>query len=180
MIATTNGNDVYAGDGYVFVGSLSVAYPASGSGTGGGGGGGGGGACVCDHMRVYGERTSGESVPGDMFDCLDFPVSGLEKFTRELIGAEHALVSCVRITTMDGAVLDCSTSTPFDLPHGGIAYAPDMRGELVVTDRGVELVVSVEDIGMQMVSHNHFGGISYAAGADPSHRIYSHNASLKP
>jgi hypothetical protein len=178
---TLNGNDVYTTDSRVYIGPVSVVFPAAGGGSGsGGGGGGGGGACVCSHMLVYGDRTSGESKPGDLFDCLDIPTKGFTKFKRRLIAAEYAQVECVRITTAKGAILECSTTTPFDLIDGGMTYAPLMLNEMVVTDLGIEKVIEVVSIGTQWVSHNHFGGISYAAGADPEHRIYSHNVYAKP
>src|SRR6185312_7531547 len=36
LVATTNQNDLYSGDGYVYVGYVTVAFPSSGSGSGGG------------------------------------------------------------------------------------------------------------------------------------------------
>lgn len=38
-----------------------------------------------------------------------------------------------------------------------------------------ETAASVERIGMRPVCRMSFGGISFACGADPAHRIYSHN-----
>ena len=55
-----------------------------------------------------------------------------------------------------------------------------LLGEKVMTDCGVETVASVEPLGVRRVCFFHFGGISYAAGADASHRIYSHNSAAKP
>ncbi len=159
------------GDDVVLAGQVTV--PASGSS-----GGGGTGLCVCDHMHVVGDRTAGESQPGDVFDCLDLPTQGMRKFRRRLLAVERERVPCVRITTDAGAVLECSLTTPFDVLDGRTVYAPDMLGEDVVTDWGIETVESVEDIGERRVSHIHLGGVSYAAGVDPAHRIYSHN--IKP
>jgi hypothetical protein len=84
----------------------------------------------------------------------------------------------VRITTDAGAILECSLATPFDVLDGRTVYAPDMLGEQVVTDKGIECVARVDDIGVRRVCHIHLGGVSYAAGLDPTHRIFSHN--LKP
>ncbi len=174
LIATTNGNDVYGGDGYVYVGPVSVTFPTSGSGSGGGGGG-GAGACVCDDMWIDDEMQAGEARVGELFDCLDIPTSGLRKFRRRLRSTESVEVPCVRIATEYGAILECSATTPFDLPGGGMTYAPDMEGLQVVTDKGIETVACVIDIGVRRVCKHNLGGISFAAGVDPSHRIYSHN-----
>lgn len=156
------------GDDVVIAGRITI--PSSGTS-----GGGAGGYCVCDSMYIADERTAGEARPGDVFDCLDLP-SGPRKFRRRLLAVERERVPCVRITTDAGAVLECSTTTPFDLPDGRVVHALDMLGEAVVTDLGIETVARVEPLGLQPVSHCHLGGVSYAAGADPAHRIYSHNA----
>lgn len=179
LIATTNGNDVYAGDGYVYVGPVSVTYPTSGGGSGSGGGG-GAGSCVCADMWLDAETTAGDALRGFLADCMDMPSSGLRKFRRRLQGMEMSMQPCVRLTTDGGAILECSSATPFDLPSGGMTYAPQMEGLQVVTDKGIETVASVIDIGEQLVCHQHYGGCSYAAGKDPAHRIYSHNVIAKP
>jgi len=176
LVASTNGNDVYGGDGYVYIGSIAVTFPTDGGGSGSGGGG---GSCVCAHMWLDEDTQARECVRGYLADCLDLPTSGMRKFRRRMLGMEMDVAPCVRITTAGGAVLECSTATPFDLLDGRTARAPDMEGEQVVTDRGIERVVSVIDIGEQLVCHQHYGGCSYAAGADPSRRIYSHNM-IKP
>ncbi|MGO4700300.1 hypothetical protein [Dyella sp. 2RAB6] len=84
------------------------------------------------------------------------------------------------LITDQGAELECSVFTPFDLPEGGMAWAPDMLLRQVVTDWGIETVVSVRAIGDQLVCHRHHGGCSYAAGRDATHRIFSHNTIAKP
>jgi hypothetical protein len=179
LVATTNGNDVYSGIGRVYAGPLNVTYPTSGGGSGGGGGG-GSGSCVCDDMFIDEDTLAGEARKGDLFDCLDIPTQGLRKFRRRLQSVEYAVVPCVRLTTDAGAILECSAATPFDLLEGGMTYAPDMHGMRVVTDKGIETVARVDDIGERRVCHIHLGGCSYAAGVDPSHRIYSHNLIAKP
>lgn len=179
LIATTNGNDVYTGDGYVYIGPVSVTFPTSGSGSGSGGGG-GAGSCVCADMWLDADTSAREAHTGFLADCLDLPTTGLRKFRRRLQGMEMSMQTCVRLITDGGAILECSSTTPFDLPSGGMTYAPQMEGLQVVTDKGIETVASVIDIGEQLVCHQHYGGCSYAAGVDPSHRIYSHNTIAKP
>ncbi|MFK2905001.1 hypothetical protein ISP17_13650 [Dyella ginsengisoli] len=172
--ATTNVNALLQTyDDIVVAGQVTI--PTSGSS-----GGGGGGLCVCDDMLVADGLLAGDAQPGDEFDCLDLPTSGMTKFRRALEAVERSVTECVRLTTHGGAILECSTSTPFDLPGGGVEWAPRMLGCEVVTDLGVETVTGVEHIGKQAVSHIHLGGCSYAAGRDARHRIYSHNLQYKP
>jgi len=160
------------GDDVVLAGQVTI--PSSGTS-----GGGVSGTCVCDDMFIDDSRTAGDARPGDVFDCLDIPTQGMRKFRRRLHSVDYDAVPCVRITTDAGAILECSLTTPFDVLDGRTVYAPDMLGEQVVTDQGIETVARVDAIGIRRVCHIHLGGVSYAAGADPSHRIYSHNA-LKP
>ena len=174
--ATTTGNDLRQQLGIVYIGSVVVAFPTSGTSSGGGGGG----LCVCDDMFIDAETTAREALPGHLFDCLDLPTQGMRKFRRRLHSVEYGTVPCVRVTTDAGAILECSTTTPFDVLDGRTVYAPDMLGEQVVTDWGIETVARVDDIGEQAVCHIHLGGCSYAAGVDPAHRIYSHNVIAKP
>lgn len=159
------------GDDVVLAGQVTI--PTSGTS-----GGGGGGYCVCDNMWIDADTLAGEAPMGHLFDCLDIPTQGMRKFRRRLQSVEYTTVPCVRITTDAGAILECSTTTPFDVLDGRTVHAPNMLGEQVVTDKGIEIVARVDDIGARRVCHIHLGGVSYAAGADPAHRIYSHN--LKP
>jgi hypothetical protein len=173
-LATTNVNALLQTyDDIVVAGQVTI--PTSGSS-----GGGGGGLCVCDDMLVAEGRHAGAAEEGDLFDCMDLPRRGLEKFQRALQSVERSAVECVRLTTEHGAIWEGSASTPFDLIEGGVEWAPRMKGRQVVTDFGIEAVVRVEHIGVRPVSHLHFGGCSYAAGRDARHRVYSHNLQWKP
>jgi len=182
----------------VLVGSCVVTV-ASGGGGSGGSGSGGGGYCVADDMLVAPGRVARDASIGDSFDCVDWPTSRLHTFARKLLAVEYHYTECVRLVTDGGAELDCGVTTPFDLlkPDGGvIKRAPDMLGEQVITDCGVQTVTHVIPIGVRRVCFFHFGGISYAAGRDRRpiwlrcmpqwllprkwrlNRIYSHNAGV--
>jgi hypothetical protein len=174
LVATTNANDVYGADGRAYIGAVVVVYPNAGSGSGGGSND----RCVCDGMLIGPGLYAADALPGDVFDCMNLAVDGMAVFPRELQAIERARAACVRITTDAGAVLDCSACTPFDLLTGRSELAENMLGHNVITDRGVETVVSVEPLGERSVYHIHLGGVSFAAGKDATHRIYSHN--LKP
>jgi len=182
LVATTNGNTIYSADGRIFIGTCPVNYPALGSGptSGGGTGGGRGGvdSCVCIDMYLSEHFMAEEAREGFVIDCLDLPVSD-KKFQRKIKAIRFAEEECVTIVTEGGAELDLSASTPFDLIDGRVAFADGMLGEIVVTDRGLEVVTEVKPIGVQPVARISVGGISYAAGRNPNHRIFSHNV-LKP
>ena len=176
LYATTTGNDLRQQLGIVYIGSVVVAFPTSGTG----GGSGGGGLCVADDMFVRERLRAGEAKPGDVFDCVDLP-TGQHRHQRPMLGVTRGTEECVRIVTDRGAALVCSISTPFDTVDGRMLLAPQMLGEEVLTDDGIERVVSVTPVGRRSVSRIHLGGVSYAAGEDPARRIYSHNtATVKP
>lgn len=160
--------------GRVNIGSATVTVAAGGGGSSGTGGG-GGGFCVCMDMWIDHSTQAKDAMLGHPFDCCDFKTSGTATFKRPMLAVEYEVTECVRLTTERGAVLDCGVTTPFDTIDGHTMRAPQMMDELVLTDDGLEQVVSVEPIGIKPVCFFHFGGISYAAGSDPSHRIYSHN-----
>lgn len=170
LAATTNGNNVYLLTA-VYIGSVTVSFPSSGSGSGGGSGG----LCVADEMFVRKGLRAGDAKIGDAFDCIDLPTSA-GKHVRALQGVERGTEECVRIITDDGCALECSVSTPFDLPDGRQVTASHMLGEPVMTDLGTAMVTSLALVGRKPVTRAHLGGVSYAAGADPHRRIYSHNS----
>lgn len=176
--------NVIASAGNVLVGAIKIAFPASGSGSGSGGSGTGGGpagggglTCVADGMFIGDGRRAGDADVGDPFDCIDLPTAA-GKHTRALQGLTRGIEECVRMITSDGCALVCSISTPFDLPDGRTAAAPQMLGEYVITDLGAAQVTSLALVGPLPVTRAHLGGVSYAAGADPQRRIYSHNVGI--
>jgi len=163
----------------MLLGTATVTV-ASGGGGSGGTGGGGGGYCVSDDMFIAPGRLAGDAEIGDPFDCIDLPTAA-GKHQRALQGVSRGTEECVRMITSDGCALVCSMSTPFDLPDGRNTTALHMLGEQVITDLGVATVTSLALIGPRPVTRAHLGGVSYAAGADPARRIYSHNVgAIKP
>ncbi len=134
--------------------------------------------CVGIDMFLFDDFMAAEARGGVIIDCLDLPMSDLP-FKRAIGAARFVETDCVRIETDGGASLDLSACTPFDLLDGGTARAAGMIGQWVITDRGIEQVIEVTPIGFQPVARISMGGVSYAAGRDAGHRIYSHNT-LKP
>lgn len=177
LVATTNGNDLYSSSGRLYIGDVSITFPTSGSA---GGGGGRDPNCVTEAMWMGEGVRAGDVVDGMEFDVIDLPRSGTQPLRRAARVLSRSIEECVRLTTRDGFVLECSRTTPFDLPDGGDALAPDMVDELVWTDDGWQLVESVEPIGLQPVIYLSFGGASFPAGSHPDRRIYSHNLNAKP
>lgn len=180
LYITTNVRDLAAYPDIVNIGSASVTVNSGGGGTGGGGSG-GGGFCVADEMFIREGLRAGDAEIGDEFDCIDMPTAA-GKHVRALRGVSRGREECVRMITDDGCALVCSVSTPFDLRDGRTLDALRMLGERVVTDLHADaVVVSLALVGPRHVTRAHLGGVSYAAGADPRRRIYSHNAGvLKP
>jgi hypothetical protein len=170
---TTNPGGPASWPNGMLLGTATVTV-ASGGGGSGGTGGGGGGYCVADDMFIAPGRLAGDAEIGDPFDCIDLPTAA-GKHVRALQGVSRGVEECVRMITSDGCALVCSVSTPFDLPNGRSTTAPHMLGEQVITDLGIATVTSLALVGPQPVTRAHLGGVSYAAGADPHRRIYSHN-----
>jgi hypothetical protein len=113
------------------------------------------------------------------------PAEGFKEWPVEKV-AKPTTAFCVRITTESGAVLRCSRMTPFnlrsaksDMEEGHWRFAHQMQGQEVIVEsngkRRWEKVLTVENIGEQMVAPISFGGRSFAAGDDPTNLIYSHN-----
>jgi hypothetical protein len=170
---TTNPGGAASWPDSIFLGTAQVTVNSGGGGTGGTGGG-GGGYCVADDMFIGDGRRAGNAEIGDPFDCIDLPTAA-GKHVRALQGVTRGTKECVRMITSDGCALVCSVSTPFDLPDGRNTTAPHMLGEHVITDLGVATIISLALVGPRPVTRAHLGGVSYAAGADPHRRIYSHN-----
>ena len=173
---TTNPGGAASFADSVFLGTATVTI-ASGGGGSSGTGGGGGGYCVADDMYIGEGRRAGDTEIGDPFDCIDLPTQA-GKHVRALQGVTRGVEECVRMITDNGCALICSISTPFDLPNGRVTTALHMLGEQVITDLDTAVVSSLALVGPRPVTRAHLGGVSYAAGADPARRIYSHNASV--
>ncbi|AQQ67494.1 hypothetical protein Mag101_07455 [Microbulbifer agarilyticus] len=90
-------------------------------------------------------------------------------------------VDCVLLTTESGAQKPVSMETPVTLEDGRSVRAQHaLGGRVAVQHDGQpltwETITEVQDIGQQTVYRISVGGISYAGGVDPAHRIVTHNA----
>jgi hypothetical protein len=175
LVATTNGNDLYASDGRVFVGQVAVTFIAGGTGAGGGGGG---GACVTLDTWLPGFARAREVKVGEDLKVAD-PITFEERFGRvSYAQVKHA--ECVRIRTESGIELDCSSTAPIAVEGGERVLAPDLLGHRVpVCDRGewhIERVTTIEQLGTREVMYITCEDSFFLAGRDRGRYLLHHNA----
>jgi hypothetical protein len=132
--------------------------------------------CVAEHMRLADGTLAADYDEGPIM-LLRRDWKGTEIVHGKSLGREFA--DCVRLMSERGAVLECSTETPFDLPDGEQALAPMMAGRLVATlvenHFAIERVVAVRPIGRRPVNRISAGGRCYFAGREARALIASHN-----
>lgn len=137
--------------------------------------------CVTGSMWLEGSVRAQAAVKG-LVSTTHTPEEGFKLTPIESVGG-GILQPCVKVVTDRGAKLSCSNTTPFTVV-GATAdeqtvLAPEMLGRMVYVKRKkkttVEKVVSVEDIGEQLVIPISFGGRSFPAGEEEDALIYSHN-----
>jgi hypothetical protein len=181
LVATTTQNDLYSGDGYVYVGYVTVNYPSSGTGSGGGTG--------CPDENAWVLRADPEGV------FLDAPMQAMavrEGHYLRLSDGRMGLVtyskrkaaSRVRVIDENGKSLTCSTSAPLELFGAQVecVVAPESAGCCIAarTDGAAfgALVWRVEDVGDGYVQHITCENACFWTGDDPDHLFSHHN--LKP
>lgn len=181
LIATTNKNDVYGGDGRVYVGGVVVTVVVSSPGSGTGGTGGSSG-CVCTDQWLPGDVQAGDVGEGDAIEGTEGDL-----VTRSFCvdGARINLQPCWRLVTDSGASVSASESTPMTLPGGKLAMFPDMLGEMVAVRRGDhpaqwERVTHMRYLGIREVNQISIGGNCYWAGDQRSIYVSTHNTAILP
>ena len=186
-IGTTPDDVMQLGDGIVIAGEMLI--PASGTSTGGGGSndpGDGGDWCVDVNSNTPCGRCAGEIEAGDVIQCwnddAEFPeVEPVEVESNE-IAADQL---CYRLTTVGGASVVASASTPMTLRDGTITYVPDMLGDdaLILREDGSlewEMVSECKPVGMKKVAKIKVHQRCYFAGAKPGAYFATHNPIQKP
>jgi hypothetical protein len=161
LVATTTATDVYAGDGYVFIGSASFTYPTSGTG-----GGGGSPPCVTVDSFVRRKRDgivadvpAGEVIVGDYLRVMN-PITGVKRWGR-VSYSQRVPYECVQVTTEHGVTLSCS-----------------MAAEIPADDLGqyrIGTVTHVEPIGVRDVQHITCEDDFFLAGDQPCRYLAHHN-----
>lgn len=175
LVYSTAQTSTLNNDGYVTAANYTTG--ASGGGGGGGGGAGSGsGTCVALTAYLLPDVPASRARAGMRIDgAAGFKITGKTVITN----VAFFTAPCVMVTAADGCQLPCSTTTPFTLPDGTTKNAPDMVGELVLTDlsSGGSKVTSVADLGsLPVVLITRQDNESYPAGVDAAKRIYSHNS----
>jgi hypothetical protein len=175
-LATTSYQTPSSSDDYVFVGVVTTVNDGGGGGSSGGGGG---EWCVCVDSHMPDGWQAGAAQPGHALVVLRDDLQGVEPY--QVVSAELAEATCVRLLTASGIELVCSESTPLTLVDGRVVNVWDGLAELVpVLDLGQfrwESIISIESIGVRTVARIHCDGRTYAAGAKPYRYILTHNPS---
>jgi hypothetical protein len=110
--------------------------------------------------------------------------------TEELIIVDGSVVKtlndyqpCVRISTVDGITLVCSTTAPIYTKEKGFIPATEVYGKRVAVMRNgrtwYDEVVGLEDVGMKFVRVIDAGDNSFWAGERPGGFILHHNVPIK-
>ncbi len=173
LMASTSVVDTFNSDGRVLLGSVTVAYPASGTS---GGGGSGGSDCV-DYDSVLADgRLVRDLQPGDLVECVDVRTGARGMFPLLAIG--FAWADCYRVTTAHGEVIQSDT-TPMDMPDGSVVRTYALAGHPVLQrEHGFELA-TVEHVGLRRVCKPDLGDRMFFAGTAVDRCIATHNIRYK-
>jgi len=173
---TTVYSDLSVNQGRVYVGGVSVVYPATGTSSGGGVPTGGGGCVTVDMWLMEGLRA-GRVLVGQAIDGATYDPTGM---TDRIVESNLIMPQpCLRLISESGCVIEASRSTPMTMPDGSLRMFPNMLGELVlVNDRGDirwERVVVLDDIGVRPVVLIRMNNQCFFAGAEVDRRVATHN-----
>ncbi|MEX2962851.1 hypothetical protein [Microbulbifer sp. TYP-18] len=140
--------------------------------------------CVAAGMWLRDDLKAEHCSVDDLIDCWDTRQPDIHKGAIQAVKPQDD-VPCVQLTTSSGAKIICSRETPVTDREGVVYEAQNARGVLL----GVlhnddplawETVTHVQCAGLRTVYKISVGGISYAAGIDPQHRVITHNQPHKP
>lgn len=174
LVATTNSNDCYAGDGRVYAGSIAVTYPTSGSGSGSGGGGGTGCPQVDEPVTRRAPDGSHEIIRAGDVHVGDYLLLTTGRWGW-VSYAEAKLQPCVHVTGEDGSTITCSTSAPLETDDGTCVPAPSVDGLMLRhRESGVMRIDDVAEIGDAWVQHITCEDACFWVG------MYSHHNSKPP
>ena len=169
----------YSTPGFVLIGQVDVTIPASGSGSGDGG------LTNCVSQDSYVLRRVGEYAvvsraaevrEGDWLRVVD-PATGAERWGR-VSYAKRNRAACVRVETVEGMRLTCSTTAPLGT-KGGQVLSPDALGVFLAQRIdgvfGHGECIAVHDAGEQWVMHITCENDFFLAGDDPRFLCAHHN-----
>jgi hypothetical protein len=96
--------------------------------------------------------------------------------------ADRATVECVRITTITGIELECSTTAPIATRDGSFVQAPNLEGYVVPVvdfdEERYERVIQVEHIGLREVVHITVENDVFLAGRVKGRYLLHHNVKM--
>jgi hypothetical protein len=174
LVATTTFGNVTTGDGYIYLGSVEVAFPASGTSSGGGTPP----SCVVLDTVLPGYERAGDVEAGDYL-ALANPIT-FERRKGLVSYAKTETVPCVRFETESGISLECSETAPIATEGGEMVLAPYLAGKQIpVYDFGewrIEKVIKVELIGLREVRHITCENDLFLAGQQRGRYVLHHNA----
>lgn len=175
LVASTAVVDTYNSDSRVLVGSVAVAFPASGS-SGGGGSGGYDPECVDYDTVLPDGRLVRDLQPGDLVECVDVRTGVRGMFPLLALGFGYA--NCYRVTTRHGEVIQSDT-TPMDMPDGSVVRTPDLAGCPVLHRTWGFEPASIEFVGMRRVCKPDLGDRMFFAGTRRHRCVATHNIRYK-
>lgn len=174
--ATTNRITAISGNGYVYLASFSVTFPASGTGSGSGGG-------LCPLRRAWvikrGNGGKRQSIRAGQVRVGDFLLLSNGAW-GEVTYSEAALQPCVRVVVQGHGTLGCSASAPLKA-RDGAPRAADAKGRHVLILRNEPshaVVTEVCDLGEQWVQHITCQNEFYWVG-DSKDCLFAHH-NMKP
>lgn len=179
---TGDPNVPYQLDSRIYVGSVTVTVPASGTGSGSGSGG--GGSCVTARMLDgIGRRFESLDEGDRLHACEPDRTLAVQSRQFEAVIRKIRLVPepCVRITTRNGAVLECSLSAPLCVAGEARpvqAEALTLDDALLTRVGGIcdwSPIAAIEDIGPQLVCPVDAGDVWFWAGASATAQVLHHN-----
>ena len=185
--AGTNPAAVMAlGDDIIVIGQVLI--PASGSSGGGGGGTGTnpGDWCVAADSFLPDGTLAEDLLPGELLPCYNNLPE--EPGIVELITQANrkADAECLRMSTVSGASIVASTTTPMTLRDGSCVLLPDMLGREALVHRldgsfQWEEVVALAPVGVRRVAKISVSDQCYFAGETMDAFIATHNVQqMKP
>lgn len=182
LVATTSTSVPYQNDGRIFLGQVTITYPASGTGTGGGGTGGGGGGLTCVDANAFvhcqdGWKTADDVEVGDKILVLNEDRTGVEweTVTKSIQGRE----TCFTIYGIESGIeVTVSASTPITCRDGSLMKVEDVfMTELPFEADGLMWweLACIRPAGSRRVRKIYVNQKTYSAGDKPGKGILTHN-----
>ena len=114
---------------------------------------------------------------------ISLGTDNLEVVDGQVIKTLNDYQPCVRISTVDGITLVCSTTAPIYTKDQGFIPATEVYGKRVAVMRNgkawFDEVVGLEDVGMKFVRVIDAGNNSFWAGERPGSFILHHNVPIR-